>query len=169
MYDSTRAGLKQRVQTLSSYWYSASSDMVDRDSLVNADESPQATGPRSDNTTNFQPTQTRMQKYEIQEINEDNRQTHKIYHFQNCGTVNFNMDSFNTRTITMENCGNKVPPQVNICPSFYFSHFCPYVMSYYQITELVAMRRAMKTYIHNPMPSLLMVCGYLAISHQQTR
>ena len=30
------------------------------------------------------------------------------------------MDSFNTRTITMENCGNKIP-QVTICSSFSLS------------------------------------------------
>ena len=38
----------------------------------------------------------------------------KIYHFHNCRI----MDSFNTRTIAMDNCGNKLP-QVTICSSFF--------------------------------------------------
>ena len=61
-----------------------------------------------------------MQSGDIQEINDDNRPSpeHKIYHFHNCRI----MDSFNTRTITMENSGNKVP-QVTICPSFFFLPF----------------------------------------------
>ena len=56
-----------------------------------------------------------MQYGNIQEIVDDNRPSleHKIYHFHNYRI----MDSFNTRTITMENCGNKVP-QVTICSSF---------------------------------------------------
>ena len=55
---------------------------------------------------------SQMQNSNIQEIDNDNRPSpeHKIYHFHNCRI----MDSFNTRTITMENCGNEVP-QVTIC------------------------------------------------------
>ena len=49
----------------------------------------------------------RTQKCDIQELNEDIRQTHKLYHFQNRGTVY--MDSFNARGVSMENCGNHVP------------------------------------------------------------
>ena len=45
------------------------------------------------------------QKYDVQEVNEDIRQTQ--YHFQNCGTVY--MDSYNARGVRMENCGNHVP------------------------------------------------------------
>ena len=56
-----------------------------------------------------------MQDGNIQEIDDGNssRSGHKTYHFHNCRI----MDSFNTRTITMENCGNKVP-QVTMCSSF---------------------------------------------------
>ena len=97
--------------------------MVDRNTLVYTDLSPQATDPKSDMTLNFRPPQTL--KCEIQEINEDNCQTHKI-NFQNCGTVNLNIDSFNARGVKMRNCGNKVP-QVTICsslfPSLSLSHF----------------------------------------------
>ena len=63
-----------------------------------------------------------------QEINEENCQAHKIYNFQNCGTVNLNVDSFNTRTITMENCGNKV----TICSSF----FLPLIFVTCQVAEI---------------------------------
>ena len=50
------------------------------------------------------------QKCDIQDVNEDIRQTHKLYHFQNCGIVY--MDSFNARGVRMENCGNHVPQVV---------------------------------------------------------
>ena len=121
-------------------------------------QSPQAADRRLENTTSPQ-----TQKCDIQEINEENRQTQKIYHFQNCGTVNLNVDSFNTRTITMENCGNKVP-QVTLCSSFFLPlTFCHHVMSYYQIKGLMALRRAIKIYLCNPMPSFLMVCRYLLL------
>ena len=52
---------------------------------------------------------------EIQELNEDIRQTHKIYHFHNCGTVS--LDSFNARGVRTENCGNNIP-QVTCSFSF---------------------------------------------------
>ena len=117
-----------------------------RNTLVVANQSPQL-------------DKSQMQNSGIQEIVDDNRSSlveHKIYHFHNCRIA----DSFNTRTMTMENCGNKVP-QVTICSSFFiFSHFCPHVIFYYQITGLVVMSRAMKIYLCNPMPYLLMVCGY---------
>ena len=60
-----------------------------------------------------------MQNGNIQEIDDDNcpSQEHKIYHFHNCRIVY--LDSFNTRTVTMESCGNQVP-QVTICSSFFF-------------------------------------------------
>ena len=45
----------------------------------------------------------------IEEMNEDIRQTHNIYHFQNCGTVSMSVDSFNARGVRMENCGNNIP------------------------------------------------------------
>ena len=45
----------------------------------------------------------------IQEINEDIRQSHRIYHFQNCGTVCMSAESFNARGVRMENCGNNIP------------------------------------------------------------
>ena len=96
-----------------------------------------------------------MQYGNIQEIVDDNRPSleHKIYHFHNCRIA----DSFNTCTIRMENCGNKVPQVTQaICSSFFvFSLFCPHVMSYHQITGLVAMRRAIKIYLCNPLPYLL--------------
>ena len=59
-----------------------------------------------------------MQNSNIQDIDDDNRPSseHKIYHFHNCRM----MDSFNTRTITMEKCGNK-NPQVANCSSYLFS------------------------------------------------
>ena len=130
--------------------------MVEENAII-VDQSPQAADPRLEKTTN---PRSQTQKCDIREIKEDNRQTHKIYHFQNCGTVNLNVDSFNARTFTMENCDNNVP--VTICSSFFFPlNLCPHVMSYYQSTELVAMRRAIKINICNPMPSLLTVCGCL--------
>ena len=55
---------------------------------------------------------------DIQEINEDIRQTHKIYHFQNCGTVS--VDSFNARGVRTENCGNNIP---RVTCSFSFLSF----------------------------------------------
>ena len=101
-----------------------------------------------------------MQNGDIQEIDNDNRPSHeyKIYHLHHCRIMN----SFNTRTISTENSGNNVP-QVTICSSlFSFARFYPHLKSYYQITGLVVMRRAMKIYLRNPMAYLpsLMVCGY---------
>ena len=43
----------------------------------------------------------------IEELNRDVRQTDKIYHFQNCGTIY--IDSFNARGVRMKNCGNNIP------------------------------------------------------------
>jgi hypothetical protein len=64
-----------------------------------------------------------MQNDNIQEIDasDDNRpsQGHKLYHFHNCIIV----DSFNIPTITMENCGNKVPQvtiRSSLFPPFHF-------------------------------------------------
>ena len=94
--------------------------MVDKNTLVNeviVDRSPQAADFMLEKTTDSRSPGT--QKCDIQEINEDNRQTHKIYH---CGTVNMNMNSFNARGIRMENCGNKVrASQVPICSSLFLS------------------------------------------------
>jgi hypothetical protein len=77
------------------------------------------------------------QKSNGQEIDEDDREVHKIYHFYNCGVVN--VDSLNTRTITMENCGNYVP-QVT-CSSL-FSLIFVLIMLYYQITGLLPASKA---------------------------
>ena len=124
--------------------------LVDPIIVANLNQSPQFT------------KSPQMQNGNIQKINDDNRPSpeHKIYHFHNCRIMN----SFNTRTITMENSGNKVP-QVTICSSFFlFSHLCPHVMSYYQFTRIVAMKRVMKIYLCNLMPSLLMVRGYFPLA-----
>ena len=66
-----------------------------------------------------------MQNGNTQEIVDDNCPSieHKIYHFHNCRIA----DSFNTRTITMENCGNKVP-QATVCPSIFLSFFFFFVL-----------------------------------------
>jgi hypothetical protein len=54
-----------------------------------------------------------------QEIDEDHDcQVHKVYHFYNCVV---HLDSQNTHTTTMENCGNHLP-QVT-CSSFFFFSF----------------------------------------------
>jgi hypothetical protein len=78
--------------------------MVGRDTFI-VDRTPQAADHKLEKTTHSKSPQT--QKSDIQEINEDIHQTHKIYHFQNCGTVY--MDSNNARGVRMENCGNNVP------------------------------------------------------------
>ena len=70
--------------------------------------SPQAADPRVEKKPN-------PRSPDIQEINEDICQIHKIYQFQNCGTVY--MDSLNARGVRMDNCGNNVP-QVT-CSSFF--------------------------------------------------
>ena len=85
------------------------------------DRSPQTSGPSLEKTAN-------SPSPEIQEINEDIRQAHKIYHFQNCGTVY--IDSFNARGVRMENCGNNVP-QVT-CSLAFFS-FSPHLTWQYHI------------------------------------
>ena len=72
--------------------------MIDRNT-VNEDKSPLSADPSLEKATN-------SRSPDIQEINEDIRQTHKIYQFQNCGIVY--MDSFNARGVKMENCGNDV-------------------------------------------------------------
>ena len=109
--------------------YQVRLDMVDGNDavIIDRDKSPQVADPGS-----LEKPQT-QKKYDIQEINEEKRKTHKSYYFQNCGIVNLNVDSFNTRTITMENCGNKVQ-RVTICSSFLslslsLSRFSPHAMS----------------------------------------
>jgi hypothetical protein len=104
-----------------------------------------------------------MKNGNIQEIDasDDNlnpsRENPQIYHFNNCRIVG----SFNTTTSTMENCGNKVPQlEIINCSSFFsFLIFVLMLLSYYQITGLVAMRRGIKISVRFPMPSLLMVYG----------
>ena len=75
--------------------------------------SPQAADPKVEKKTN-------SRSPDIQEINEDICQTHKIYQFQNCGTVY--MDSLNARGVRMDNCGNNVP-QVTCSLFFLFFSF----------------------------------------------
>ena len=85
------------------------------------DRSSQAADPRLENTT-------KSRSPDIQEINEDIRQTHKIY-FQNCGTVYMPVNSFNARGVKMENCGNNVP-QVTCLLSFSPLSFNPAISHY---------------------------------------
>ena len=92
-------------------------DMGERDTII-GEGIPQTADHGLKNTMHSRSSQT--QKPYIQEINEDIRQTHKTYHFQNCGTVY--MDSFNARGVRMENCGNNVP-QVT-CTLSSSSHLC---------------------------------------------
>ena len=73
----------------------------------------QAADPMVEKTTN-------SRSPDIQEINEDIRQTHEIYQFQNCGTVY--MDSLNARGVRIEKCGNNAP-QVTTCSLFFVSFF----------------------------------------------
>ena len=91
-------------------------DMVDRNTVIDSEDSdrtPQAAADsetwvtRLEKTTNSQSPQTQKLESGIQETSRDVRQTDKIYHFQNCGTVY--MDSFNARGVRMENCGNNIP------------------------------------------------------------
>ena len=88
--------------------------MVNSNTVI-VDRSSQAADPRLEKTTN-------SRSLDIQEINEDIHQTHKIY-LQNCGTVYMplTVDSFNARGVRMENCGNNVP-QVTCLLSFH-PHF----------------------------------------------
>ena len=81
------------------------------------------------NTVDKPPPDPKLEKSisrspDIQEIDEDIRQTRKIYHFQNCGSVcmSVSSDSFNARGVTMENCGNNLNiPQVTCSFSFFSS------------------------------------------------
>ena len=90
------------------------------------------------NTVDRPPPDPKLEKtmnssdHDIQEVNEDIHQTHKIYHFQNCGTVCMSVDSFNTRGVRMKNCGNIIP-QVTRSFSFFLSFSFSYnlAMSYY--------------------------------------
>jgi hypothetical protein len=79
-----------------------------RDTFI-VDSDPQAASHRLERTTPFRSphTQSVTQRSDIQETNEDICQTDRIYHFQNCGTVN--IDSFNARGVRMKNCGNNLP------------------------------------------------------------
>jgi hypothetical protein len=129
--------------------------MVDRNTVI-VDRSPQAADPMLENITNPRSPQT--QKCDIQEINEDNCQTHIIYHFQNCGTVN--MDSFNARNVRMENCGNNVP---QLTCSLFFLFFVPSQLTWpYHIVQItvLGLSALKKFYTHNLMQSP-MVCGHL--------
>ena len=55
----------------------------------------------------------------IQEIDEENHEADKIYLIKNYGGTVY-VDSHNTRTVTMENCGNQ-GRQVQNCLSSLFS------------------------------------------------
>ena len=81
--------------------YSSPYQSVGKNTLID-DRPPPAAADRLGKTMNSGSPQS--QKSDIQEENEDFSQTHKKYHFQNCGTVY--MDSRNVR---MENCGNHIP------------------------------------------------------------
>ena len=103
--------------------------MVGRNTLI-IDRSTQAAD-RLEKTTNSRSPQT--QKCDMQETNGDNLQTHKLYHFQNCGAVY--MDSFNASGVRTENCGN-IAPKVTRKLVFHFffpHHFCSHhlTISYY--------------------------------------
>ncbi|KAF8799713.1 hypothetical protein BYT27DRAFT_7200939 [Phlegmacium glaucopus] len=75
---------------------------VDRNTIVNVGQRSPA-DQRSEKTTNS----PQMQSADIQAtLGEDVPQSPPI-HFQNCGIVYLN--SFNTRSITMEDCANHVP------------------------------------------------------------
>ena len=82
--------------------------MVDSNTVI-LEKSPQAADSSLEKTKNSPSP----------DINEDIRQTHKIYHIQNCGTVYMPVDSFNARGVRMENCCNNVP-QIT-CSLFFFS------------------------------------------------
>ena len=148
-------GFSPFVQLL--YTLPAKLDMpvVERNISI-VDSSPQAANPRLEKTMN-------SRSPDIQEINEDIRQTHKIYyHFQNCGTVYMPVNSFNARGVRMENCGNNVP-QVTCSLSFPpYVHFCSHLYHVIQITvqRLLTMR---KFYTHNLMQSPVVCCA-LALS-----
>ena len=62
-------------------------------------------------------TTTNSRSLDIDEINEDIRQTQNISHFRNCRTVCMSVDSFNADGVRMENCGNHIP-QVTCSYSF---------------------------------------------------
>ena len=90
--------------------------MVANNALI-VDRPPSAAA--EEKTTNvLSPPSQIVQKSDIQEINDDIHQTHKLYHFQNCGIVY--MNSFNARGVRMENCGNHVP---QVTCSFFFPRF----------------------------------------------
>jgi hypothetical protein len=80
------------------------------------------------NTVEGSPPDSRLEKTtncrspDIEEMNEDTRQTHNIYHIQNCDTVCMSVDSFNASGVKMENCGNNTP-QVTCSYSFLFFSF----------------------------------------------
>ena len=91
-------------------------DMIARNTII-VDSSPPTADPRIENTTNSRSPQT--QKCNIQEINENIGQTHRIYQIQNCGTVY--MDSCNACGVKMENCGNNVPQVTCSLLSLFFA------------------------------------------------
>ena len=84
--------------------------MVDSNTVI-FEKSAQVPDSSLEKTTNSPPP----------DINKDIRQTHRIYHIQNCGTMYMPVDSFNAHGIRMENCGNNVP-QIT-CLLFFFSFF----------------------------------------------
>ena len=60
-------------------------------------------------------------------FDEERYQPRKTYCFNNCGTVNVNVNSFNAHGVIMENCSNHV--RQFACASFLFLslRFCLYV------------------------------------------
>ena len=82
---------------------------------VIVEKSPQAANPSLEKTKNSGSPDSDIH---WQDINEDVRHIHKIYNFQNCGTVYMPVDSFNARGVRMENCGNNIP-QIT-CSLFFF-------------------------------------------------
>jgi hypothetical protein len=101
-------------------------DMVDRHTVI-IDSSPQAADPRLEKTTNSESRSP--QEGDIQEINEDNHQTQKVYHIQNFGTVN--VDSYNAHGVRMENCNNNVSQLT--CSLLFSPHSCSHLTWPYHI------------------------------------
>ena len=79
-------------------------------------------------TFEFPATQPRFEKTmnsrspDIEDMNENIRQTHNIYHIQNSGTVCMSVDSFNAHGVRMKNCGNNIP---KVTCSYSFLSFFP--------------------------------------------
>ena len=107
---------------------------------------------QSDDPTLEKMNDLQVQNGDIQGTDDDNHQTHKTYHFHNCEMVY--LDSLNTRSVTMEDCGDHVQ-QVTRASFFSLSIFRPHVSRLDRRPRVIGHEQNNMTLMHSQPHALL--------------